>query len=402
MQMEKESKYKYVIAAAGFLIMGTVFSIINSVGTILITPITQANNFSISQYSFLFTINAITIAISAPIVGTLINKISIKIIMSVGSIIASVAYISYGFANTIIQFYIIGVIVSIGLSCLTWVPISTMVSDWFEPKKKGSVMGIVFSGIGTGTFFWMQIASRILEKSSYKFVYRFFGIIVLAVSLPISLFIVKRPSKSYVRDKEHAKEETVNKKALNFSQISKIKCFWPFSIGLLLLGISFGGIKQHYQTYLSVLGYPLRFSANIGSLLAAIGVFANIIAGFLFDHYPTKKLLVGFEVVTLLSIGFLFFADKPLCAYLFTVLYGMTMCIASIWPSFGVTKIFSNDNYSVVYGVANMFNTIGGAIGPFLAGVIADSTFGYPLVWTIFLVVMFVCYWLFIRSVKQE
>ena len=41
------------------------------------------------------------------------------------------------------------------------------------------------------------------------------------------------------------------------------------------MGISFAGIKQHVQPYLSVLGYSISFSANIGSTLAVSGLIAN-------------------------------------------------------------------------------------------------------------------------------
>ena len=76
MNKNNTSNYKCIIAISSFILMATSFSIINSVSTILIAPITIENNFSLSEYSFLFTINAITISIFSPLVGTLINKIN--------------------------------------------------------------------------------------------------------------------------------------------------------------------------------------------------------------------------------------------------------------------------------------------------------------------------------------
>lgn len=150
------NNYKYLIAISSFIIMGVAFSIINSVNTILITPVINEQNFSMGEFSFMFTIEAITVAVCSPLIGRLLNKINIKIIMSLSSILAGGGYMLYGLANNIFSFYIIGVIVSVGICGLTTIPISTMISDWFEPEKKGSIMGIVFAGISTGTFFWMQ------------------------------------------------------------------------------------------------------------------------------------------------------------------------------------------------------------------------------------------------------
>lgn len=255
---KSKNNYKYIIAVSSFILMAVAFSIVNSVNTILTAPVINARNFSIGEFSLLFTITAITVAICSPLVGSLLNKVNIKIIMSLSSILAGGGYMLYGLANNILSFYLIGVIVAIGMCGLTTIPISTMISDWFEPEKKGSIMGIVFAGIGTGTFFWMQIVSRFLERYNYRLAYFFLGAIVVIVSLPISLFIAKRPDDVMNKLKDsNNKSDKSKDKSYTFKDISKAPSFWTFSIGLLLMGISFAGIKQHIQPYLSVLGYSM-------------------------------------------------------------------------------------------------------------------------------------------------
>lgn len=402
--MKDNNYYKYIIATSGFLLMATVFSIVNSVSTILLAPIISARNFSISEYSLLFTINAITVAIFSPIVGTLINKVNIKIIMTISSMLAGFGYILYGFAVQIYTFYAIGIIVSIGMCGVTIIPISTMISDWFEPNKKGSVMGIVFAGIGSGTFIWMQVVSKILESYSYKYVYFLLGTIILIVSLPISIFIAKRPSFIYEAVKNDTSSLSSNKKSLNFMSIKNAnlpRSFIILIIGLFLMGISFAGIKQHVQSYLTTLGYSLKFNANIGSTIAIVSLITNVIAGFIFDKFNTKKVLFGFGSICVVSIMLLFLANIPAIAYLFAFLYGMTMCIASIWPALGVSKVSTKANYSVLFGIGNMFYTMGASIGPFLSGLIADTSYGYKGAWSIYLFVTLAYYFLFIKSVKE-
>lgn len=398
--MKNNNYYKYIIAISGFILLATVFSIVNSVSTILLSPVITARNFTISEYSLLFTINAITIAIFSPIVGTLINKINIKIIMSISSILVGCGYILYGFAIHIYTFYAIGIVISIGMCGITTIPISTMISDWFEPNKKGTIMGMVFAGIGTGTFLWMQIVSKVLESYSYKYVYLLLGIIILVVSLPISIFIAKRPSQVYQN-----KDFNSNKKVNTISSIKNMKLphsFIILIIGLFLMGISFAGIKQHVQSYLTTLGYSLRFNANIGSTIALVSLITNIVAGFIFDKFNTKKVLFTFASISIFSIMLLFLAQIPIVAYLFAFFYGMTMCVASIWPALGVSKVSTQTNYPVLFGVGNMFYTLGASIGPFLSGVIADSSYGYKGAFFIYLFVTFTYYILFIKSVNSN
>ncbi|WP_302334046.1 hypothetical protein [uncultured Romboutsia sp.] len=112
---KSKNNYKYIIAVSSFILMAVAFSIVNSVNTILTAPVINARNFSIGEFSLLFTITAITVAICSPLVGSLLNKVNIKIIMSLSSILAGGGYMLYGLANNILSFYLIGVIVAIGM-----------------------------------------------------------------------------------------------------------------------------------------------------------------------------------------------------------------------------------------------------------------------------------------------
>ena len=398
--MSKDNNYRYLIVGSSFLLMATIFSIVNSISTILLDPIVKYNDFSITQYSLLFTINAFTVAVVSPIIGNLLNKVNIKVIMSISSVMASVGYFCYGLANSIFTFYLLGIFVSIGVCGLTTIPISTMISDYFEDDKKATMMGIAFSGIGSGTFIWMQVTSEILSKYNYKMVYFILGIVMLIISLPICLFIVKRPNK--IMD-----DVVLNNKSssiLSLSSLTKLTDNHDilfFIIGLFLMGLSFSGIKQHYQSYLSVLGYSISDNANIGSLVAIISLISNIVGGYLFDKYNIKKVLIFIGCISLISISSLFFANVPIFSYLFALCFGFTTFIISILPAFGVSKITNEVNYSSLLGFVNMFMTFGSSIGPFLSGVVFDySSYGYTAAWGIYFIFTILYYSLFIKSIN--
>lgn len=398
--MKKDnSNYRWVIAVSGFIIMAVGFSIINTIHTLFVNPVTKSLGFSISSFSLLFTISAIVLAIVSPIIGNLVSKVNIKIIMTISSILAGGGFICYAFASNIYVFYLIAIFVSIGVCGLTTIPISTMISDWFEDSKKGSMMGLVFAGIGTGTFFWMQIVSRILQKYDYRLAYILLGSIVLIVTLPICIFVVKRNVQYEDKVQGKNSDTKVIKKATNFKEISQTSGFWIFAIGLLLMGISFSGIQLHVQSYLVYLKYPLSFNANIGSLLAISALGGNILGGIIFDKFPTKKVMVSLGSLSLFSIVCLILSGNRYFTYMFAIFFGLCMAMPSLWPSYGVSRLFSNENYSVILGVVNMFFTIGAAIGPFLSGIIADSIWGYKLAWVIYFVLTIIYYLMFIRTV---
>lgn len=395
------NKYQLVILISGFILMAVPFSLTNAIQPLFISPVTKAFGFSLSSFSLLFTISAIVMAFASPIIGNAINRVNIKIIMTFGAILVGLGNIAYSFATSIYLFYIIGTIVSVGIGCLTILPISTMISNWFDPGKKGSVMGVVFAGAGTGTFFWMQIISRIIENYGFRRAYIIIGIIVLVVSLPISLFIVKKSPDGDIKKSKDNTDKKQAKDKLSFGEMSKAPAFWTFSIGLLLMGITVAGIQLHIQSYLSSLDYALTFNANIGSVLAISALLGSVLGGLVFDKFNIKTVMVVVGVLSLVSIGALIFAQNSIFAYVFAVVFGLSLVMPSLWPSYGVSRLFDNRHYSVILGVVNMFFTIGGAIGPFLSGLMADSIGGYKLAWYIYFVLTAIYYILFISAVRH-
>lgn len=399
--------YRWVILVASFILMAVPFSIINSVHTLFITPVTAKLGFSLSAFSLIFTISAIVIAFISPLVGKLLNVVHIRIVMTVSAVLVGTGFICYSFASNILLFYAIAALIAVGMAGLTMIPISTMITNWFADQR-GTALGIAFAGGSTGTFIWMQIVSRIIQNFGYHYAYLILGLIILVVAVPICLFLVhKSPQDKYGlnhNDINVVQTDTsapTPKEKTNFKTVMQSKAFWPFSMGLLLMGISIAGVQIHVQSYLTTLNYDLTFNANIGSLLAASAFIGSFLGGIIFDKVNTKFALLFFGGGSLLALVALMLANIPHVPYFFAVIFGFCLCLPSLWPSYGVGRIFKGADYSVTLGIVNLFFIIGGACGPFFSGVMADSVLGYQTAWAIYFLLTIAYLFLFVRALKK-
>lgn len=387
--MSNEKKfYRWVILLSCFILMAGPFSLVNTVHTLFIMPVTTELGFSISSFSLIFTISAVVVAGMSPVVGKLIEFVPLKVLMTAGALAVGLGFIAYSFAKSIYLFYVIGVVVSIGMAALTTIPISTMLTNWFS-EARGKALGVAFAGTGTGTFFWMQIVSKILDNYGYHYAYLALGVIILAVSVPItSLAVYLSPEKKYnlAVSLVKVKKDDYGMEKIGMKQIMMKPFFWPFSMGLLIMGIAISGVQIHVQPYLGSLGYELSYSANIGSVLALAALMSSFVGGVIFDKFSTRGALLFFGSCALLGLASLLFAEHEKVPYIFAVLYGTCLCLGSLWPPYGVGKIFNQENYAATLGLVNLFFVIGAAAGPALSGMMADSAYGYKAAWTIYIV----------------
>ena len=383
---------KWIILAACFIIMAVSFSIINNINSLFLEPVTKDLGLSISSFSFIFTIGAITNALMSPIIGQLISKIPLKIIMSGGAILSGGGFFCYAFAKQIWMFYLIAIIVGIGISCLTTIPIATTLTHWFKDKK-GTALGIAMAGAGTGSFIWMQIVSRMLMNLSYQTTYAILGLIILVVCLPLALFIMKMPPDTTVEAKQ--------KEKISYRDIHWSLQLVLFALGLFLLGVSISGTKMHIQPYLTTLGHPLTFNANVGSTQAVFALAGSLIGGYVFDKLSLRKSVLIFVSMALISYICLIYGSFQPLLFVFAALFGLCLCLPSVLPTYGTSALFGQEHYAMHLGFINMIFTLGGAIGPVISGFIADHL-TYNLVWIIYFVLTIIYLILLLLAFKPK
>lgn len=375
---QKQSLYRYVVLAGSFFLMAVPFSIVNTIHSLFIVPVTEAMGISTGTFSLLFTIGSLTVAATSPFIGKLLDRINIKLVMGMGALFTGLGFLGYGYAVALWQIYLLSAVIALGLTALTTIPISTLLSDWF-PEKRGTAMGFAFSGAGTGTFLWMQVVSRMLSGRGYRYSYIALGIIILAVSLPIALLLMKR------RRDVAASSGAVSSQNGSAWTAFQDPSFFRFALGLLLLGLTIAGTQIHIQPYLSASGYPLSYNANVGSALAGFALMGSLVGGFLFDRLKSAKSVLILGGLAIISYVLLMAFHLRYIPFLFAGVYGVCLCMPSLLPSYGVGELYGQEGYAQRLGMVNLVFTLGGAGGPLLSGILADNL-GYSTVWVVYLI----------------
>jgi MFS family permease len=162
--------------------------------------------------------------------------------------------------------------------------------------------------------------------------------------------------------------------------------FWLLLVVFTMPPI-FGGLATtQHALYLTERG----FSADAASvLLAAGGVLAasgRVLFGLMADR-------VGAPTAGFVSFGFTFLGlacllgleawAAPVLAYGYVLFLFLPMGSRSTIGSVLVGRITPLARYGVVFGLLGIGNSLGSALGPFLAGALHDWTGSYVLIYTV-------------------
>jgi MFS family permease len=126
-------------------------------------------------------------------------------------------------------------------------------------------------------------------------------------------------------------------------------------------------------------GFSSTRAVGIMAFLGAAGIGGRIIMGIFADRMGNKQAMLLSGGLMMLALFWLLVAKDLWMLFLFGVAFGFGHGGVATMESPIVANVFGMRSHGVILGLVFFFDTVGGAIGPFLAGYIFDVTSSYSL-----------------------
>ena len=388
---KKSFFYGWVIVAACMLIQAVPFSIAANLQPTFTNYVMSAEGFTLAQFSLIFTIGTVVSAVCSPFIGKLYSnpKTNIKLLYTVGVLMLGGGFAAFSLAgDKIFVFYAVSILVQIGSAIISAIGVPTLLNAWFT-ENKGLAMGLAFAGSGFGNIFLQLLAGKWLPVMPYQQVYIRFGLIAIAVSLPLALFVLRLPrSKEELELNKPKKKESSNTTSSNwgyaFAEVTKMKFFWVFAVSFFFVGLYVGGMVLQFIPYLQTLENEGVFLLGAATVAASFGLFSmcgNLFGGILFDKLGvTKSLLLAAVLVMISGFSLLFVPKVNILAYVFALCIGIGTFAYIMGPSYLTGALFGNKEFGTILGIVQIFFAAGFGIGSTLFGVVVDMA-GYNAGW---------------------
>lgn len=336
-----------------------------------------------------FTIFFLVAAVASPFIGRIVDRYGAKKVISIGAVIAGLGFVLLSQISTLWHFYISYAIVGIGLAAAGHVPASTIVSNWFK-KRRGTAIGIMSTGIGAGGVVLAPlIGSYLIPNFGWRISYLALAVLTWVLVIPITLLVIKtKPADmGLYPDGNPAPEPTaltetspLTTEGATLQTALATSAFWLIAVSFLIGLFSQVGIIQHQVPYLEDIGFPVTMAAGalgVVGLTSAIGKFGF---GWLCDRIPAKyawSIGLGFQAVSIIILLNVQATSPQAMIWLYAITMGLG---AGSWlptMSMLVSTSFGLTAYGAIFGAATLFENIGVATGPLMAGYMYDAMGNY-------------------------
>lgn len=401
--MEKKQFKGWGILAAAFIMSFIPTAILNNCFALYMNPVCADLGFSISSWSMVNLIASLTSAIGAMIIAGLYQKKNMKVMMAICTVCTALCFFIATKCTAIWQFYLVFGVENIFLAGLTQLPISMLVTAWFE-SKRSTMMSIAMAGGGIGGLVWSPILTKMIEASAtgWKTAMLFSAGVTLVVMLFTALVLVKRSPAEYGTEPYRTgdgSEETGAEVAPEWIGVSKATAkksgAWKACIGVVMLvGALASGVTTHVPNFIAIIA-DKTMAGTVLSMYSLVTIAGFLGGGMLMDKIGLKKttlLAVILLIVGLASLTGAGMTGNASLAYGYCIFFAAAMCLPKLLPAILFSAVFGVKDYGSIYANLNLFFLIGAALGSVLTSIL-QGILGYNLTWIVYMV-MAVCMYL--------
>ncbi len=377
--------------------------VLNCVG-VFYSAVLQDLQFSRGAFGLYVTILALAATVAFPIMGKLIVKYNSQVVIGICVLVTGIAFAGFSQCSELWHFYLVSVVVGAFGAGTSILPASILLTNWFV-EKRGLAMGIAFTGSGIGGMICNPLAQWVINNYSWQMAYVVLGIVFIAVTLPFVIFVIKlHPAMKGMMalgDTDGTVDAPVLM-GLNAGEALKNISFWILALGFLLLEMIQLGVQNNIPIFLQDLGHVAAFAASVMAAYMGLLVLGKLLLGSVLDKWGSK-VGISFGIALMVVALFAFMGSKAMpMVVLFVIAFAFASPMTTVLPSYMVGDIFGNLDYGTIYGLIQIFATVGTAVAMPLSGAVFEKAGSLIPVWYLFIgVAVLVLILLFIAIGRQ-
>ena len=401
----------WMVCLTAFLLTIMALGVFQGLGT-MVAVLERRFGWSRTALSGAFAFSRVQGAIVGPMEGILVDRLGSRRMVLVGYVIMGVGFVLMSQVESLWQFYVTFIVISLGSSLGGWLAMITVVNNWFA-RQRSIAQAAATSGIHLGGFL-VPVLALGLEYHGFSWTTLGIGVFLLAIVGPAASVVRNRPEDYGMLpdgDPPRSTDSTVEKDAaptgdsdadFTVAQALRTPAFWIIAIVNLSSTVSIVTLAIHLVPKLTDMGMPLVSAGVVVLTYTAVAFPSQFIAGYVADRLSMPPVIFVFLMLQAVAIMIIAVADSVQMAYLFAVLYGIGFggripLLTAIWGNY-----FGRRSFATIMGLSQFPSNLAMIAGPLFAGYMFDTRQSYFIPFTTFAVLTFLGAWLMVFVRKPQ
>ena len=328
-------------------------------------------------------------ALSAPVLGILLDRWGARVIFPLAGLVILFAWWASSYATDLWQMFIFyGIFAGIGHTTISSFSMTATLAPWF-PRSRGRMLGLADSGNPIGQAIFAPLAGYLSAALGWRWAYRIFGLIfAVLIALPNGL-LQRRPPQSPEQqppaapahsaasfsDRDPPVRRPRRQRTPALSNVVRDPTMWLLVLTRITGSAGVQLLRVHLVTFFVLAGYSTQLAANTIGAVGLVSLFARPMVGFATDRWGRESVYtVGMSIAAGSVIFVVYLGDGtsfwPLAVYV--MFAGLTDGISGLIVGAKAADLFPTESLGTVMGFVEMGRGSAILLGPVIGGIMFD------------------------------
>ncbi|MGW6200796.1 MFS transporter [Kribbella sp. NPDC055110] len=293
-------------------------------------------------------------------------------VMSLGSVIASVAVLAWSQVQNTIELYAAFVAIGIASAMVLYPPAFAVVVAVTAPQRRTAALLAITLVAGFASSIFIPLTGQLVHALGWRRALLVLAAVLALATIPLHILALRRTRPSTPRRDAPRTSPT---------RVLREVGFWLLAVVFVLHSAALAIIGVHLVTYLTKLGHSPTAAATLAGLLGLLSVTGRITVSVLRRWLPMTS--ISAAVITLQGIAL---AVLPAAG---RSTAGAAGCLIAFGLGFGVASIakpaiildrYGDQGYATIAGLLNTPTTLASATAPLAAAALATAVGYTPLI----------------------
>jgi MFS family permease len=378
--------YGYHIVAAGFTIQAVCIGAMFAYG-VFFKELQAEFGWSRTTISGASSLAFLIMGAVGILAGRLNDRIGPRVLIVTSAGFLGLGYMLMSRMQSPWHLYVMyGVLAGIGFSTHDVITLST-VARWFV-KRRGVMSGIVKVGTGSGQLLGPMIATLLLAVFGWRHSNLIIGAVILVALVAAAQAMRRDPRGMGLlpdggSDMAGGQAAVAEDQGFSLKESVRMKQFWIICMAEFAVLCCLLTIVVHIVPYARDLGLAPAYAAGVLSTIGGVSILGRIVMGVACDRIGGRRALIICLIVLFCSFIWLQLTTEAWMLFIFAVIYGFAHGGFFTVVSPMVAELFGTGSHGLLFGIILFSGTLGGAVGPLMAGRTFDITGSYRMVFLV-------------------
>jgi MFS family permease len=388
---EHIAPYAWLTLGMSFLTTALVFGVWFSFAVFFATMVEEFQ-WSRGGAAVAFSVGNLVQAALSPLIGMLTDRWGPRQIVVWGCVISAVSLAACSTVQSLWHLTVFfGVGVGLGVALAGPVSHSALLAAWFV-RRRGTMIGLAFAGMGLGVKILGPLAQYLILHVGWRHTFLVLAVVTLVYALLIALTLRNTPQDVGLRPYGSstwpgARSMTGSVAAAPLQdwtvrQAIRTREFWVLTAIQMFIPLGIFPIAVHQVAYLADLGFSKVLAAAVLGHMGLMSSCGRLLFGALSDRlgrFGGVSLSIACSQIGILVLLLMHDASVVWPLYVYALFFGLGYGARGPIISAIAADLFAGRQFGTIFGIISIGHGIGGALGPWIGGVVYDHFGHYRL-----------------------